>query len=512
MAPRLSERLLRARPDDRLLQAESDERLVSLARGGHAPAFAAIVERYESELLGQARRMTRDGRAEDIVQQAFLNAFVALQSGGDVSHLRGWLHQILRNAVIKTRPPAEAPLDDDEGCSESLEDLVQRRATARAALTEMSALPERQRDALVSTALWGIPRAHVAQNMGLSEGAVRQLVHRARLTVRRAVAALVPYPLMRFMGSVQSGAGSATDVLTPAGIASGGGLLAKVGAVVASGLVATGIAVTQVRHHSHAGRPQHVAQRHAAVRPPSGTPGTVGGIVAPAAITVTDRVTVSTRQSHKDSSRESRGASRTQVRSRGGSSGNGAGRRDGQAGNGTTSDGGGGHRSGPGAGTSPSGSTGGSTNRGPRSFAGDSGAGKSGSGTSGSTGGPSGSGDGTSGSGSGTSGSGDGKSGSGDGSTTATLKSTPGSSGSTSGSGGGLSGDSSGSSDGSTATTPSSTGGPSAGNSASSHERSAGQGGSSGGQSAAPSAGSGSGQENSSGPRDLSGRVDSSST
>jgi RNA polymerase sigma factor (sigma-70 family) len=490
MAPRLSERLLRARPDDRLLQAESDERLVSLARAGHAPAFAAIVERYEPELQAQARRMTRDGRAEDIVQQAFLNAFVALQSGGDVSHLRGWLHQILRNAVIKTRPPAEAPLDEDERCGESLEDLVQRRATAREALTEMSALPERQRDALVSTALWGVPRAHVALNMGLSEGAVRQLVHRARLTVRRAVAALVPYPLMKLTGTMQSGAGAASEVLTPAGLASGGGLLAKFGAVVASGLVASGIAVTQIRHHGHAARPQHVAELHAAVRSPSGAPGAVGGIVAPAGSAVVDRVRLSTHQvagrSRRGQSREAeRGGPRTQGRRRGGASGNASGRRNGQDGNGPSSDRGGGHRTGSGSGEGSSGSAGGSSDGGPGSSTSDSGKGGSGSGegTSGSTGGPSAAGDGKSGSGA-KSGSGDAKSGSGDGSTTGGLGSTSGSSGTDSGSGGGSNGDNnSGSTEGATATaavTSVSTAGSTGDDSASSHDRLAGQDGSSG--------------------------------
>ena len=37
--------------------------------------------------------------AEDIVQQAFLGALAALRSGAEVRHLRGWLHQILRNAI-----------------------------------------------------------------------------------------------------------------------------------------------------------------------------------------------------------------------------------------------------------------------------------------------------------------------------------------------------------------------------------------------------------------------------
>ena len=46
----------------RLLDAEPDEHLVGLAQTGHEGAFAAIVRRYEPELLSQARRLTSDGR------------------------------------------------------------------------------------------------------------------------------------------------------------------------------------------------------------------------------------------------------------------------------------------------------------------------------------------------------------------------------------------------------------------------------------------------------------------
>jgi len=95
----------------------SDERLVALAREGHDSAFAAIVERYRPQLLAFAQRTTSDGRAEDLVQQAFLHAFSALRDGTEVVHLRGWLHQIVRNAAFRSsqRSQPEAVLDADAG-------------------------------------------------------------------------------------------------------------------------------------------------------------------------------------------------------------------------------------------------------------------------------------------------------------------------------------------------------------------------------------------------------------
>ncbi len=256
MSPRLG---------DLFLTSQSDERLVSLARGGHERVFAVIVERYRPQLLAQARRLSSDGKGEDIVQQAFLSAFAALRSGAEVRHLRGWLYQILRNAATRNQAPVLVPLEETTAGGETLEEIVQQRATAIGALTEMARLPSRQRQAIVGTALDGRPRAEIAGAMGLSEGAVRQLVHRARAQLRTVVTAVTPWPLARwFAGSGGTGNGSAVDVAASvgAGAASSGGVALKLGALLATGTLATGAAVVD----SHdGGRPHRTTARVARV-------------------------------------------------------------------------------------------------------------------------------------------------------------------------------------------------------------------------------------------------------
>ena len=289
MAVVISDRLLEG--SDRLLDAEPDEQLVALVQAGHEAAFAAIVRRYERELQAQARRLTSDGRGEDAVQQAFLNAFTALQRGGEVRHLRGWLHQILRHEVTRARVPVDVPLEAAAAYGEPLEDTVQRRATAHATLAQLSALPDRQRDALVNTAVLGFPREQVARTMGLSEGAVRQLVHRARLRLRQAATALIPFPLVKLFGAARSGVDAAPDAALGAGTAVSGGLVIKVGALLASGVVATGIAVTDpfpARHH--AGAPTRGARHH--VAPPRQTAHAPGSAAAAASVAPSDPASI----------------------------------------------------------------------------------------------------------------------------------------------------------------------------------------------------------------------------
>ena len=62
-----------------ILRTQSDDRLVALARDGHERAFEALVERYRKPLLRHVRRILPEARAEDAIQQAFLNAWSALQ-------------------------------------------------------------------------------------------------------------------------------------------------------------------------------------------------------------------------------------------------------------------------------------------------------------------------------------------------------------------------------------------------------------------------------------------------
>ncbi len=256
---------------ERFLASQSDNRLVSLARAGNEHAFAAIVGRYRPELLAHARRLVSDGRAEDIVQQAFLSAFAALRSGAEVRHLRGWLYRITRNETIRSHRPLDAPLESVAATGEPLEDVVARRTLALTALSELGRLPRRQREAIVGTALQGRGRSEIADAMGLSEGAVRQLVHRARMTLRTAITVLTPYPLARWIGALRSGAEPSADMSISAGVASAGaasagGVALKLGALVASGVVATGIVVDQSgTGHAHRTAPRNSTAVHAPV-------------------------------------------------------------------------------------------------------------------------------------------------------------------------------------------------------------------------------------------------------
>jgi RNA polymerase sigma factor (sigma-70 family) len=250
-------------PSTVLLRTQSDERLVALARGGHDRAFEAIVERYRRPLLRACRRILPEARAEDALQQALMAAWAGLRRGDDVQELRPWLFRIVRNTALNQLRAAGYDFDElveTLGAADDPEEEVVRRAVVRQTLAAVAALPDRQREALLRTAINGHAQADVARDLGLSSTAMRQLVHRARRSVRTAATALVPMPLAVWVAS--TGGATATATLATAGTV----------CVLAGGAV-TGQALIEDRppgaHHREAPReaprPQATATPEAAV-------------------------------------------------------------------------------------------------------------------------------------------------------------------------------------------------------------------------------------------------------
>jgi RNA polymerase sigma factor (sigma-70 family) len=258
----------------RLLAAQSDQRLAALAGEGHERAFEALVHRYRRPLLRYCRRLRlSDARAEDVLQQAFLQAWLAFARGADVRDVRAWLYRIVHNAAINAmRAGADGHSELTEGMQAKAalagESELQRKIAVREALTDVAALPQMQQQAIFLTAVDGQSHDEVAGVLGISEGALRGLLYRARASLRSAAAALTPPPLLEWAAR---GADSASPTAERLAELSGGGgaaglagLLLK-GAVVAvtAGAVATGASV--VNSHRHAARP--VAHRRSGAEP-----------------------------------------------------------------------------------------------------------------------------------------------------------------------------------------------------------------------------------------------------
>jgi RNA polymerase sigma-70 factor (ECF subfamily) len=168
----------------------SDGDLVRLARDGDPVAFRLLVERYQAMTRARAAGLSRNrSDVDDIVQESFLQAFVALDRLRDPDRFAGWLAAIVLNVsrnLQRHAPPvllAEWPEPLHPAAPDAVPsaDDLDRAAALRAAVAD---LPAGQRRAVALYYYADQPAGQIAE----SPGAARASLHKARLRLRAYIA------------------------------------------------------------------------------------------------------------------------------------------------------------------------------------------------------------------------------------------------------------------------------------------------------------------------------------
>jgi RNA polymerase sigma factor (sigma-70 family) len=216
------------------LRAQPDGRLVKLVREGYEAAFEEIVRRYAQPLRRYAAAIV-GGSAEDVTQDAFSKALLALRRDHNEIELRPWLFRIVRNTALndlRDRPPSADELAEAlTGGGGNPAEEMERREELAELIRRLQALPEPQRAAIVMRELEGLSHEEIAAALGLSGGAARQAIYRARRALRDGLGMLLPAPLLKAMMSAATVGG--------AGVA----LKAATATVLVAGAVGAGVAI-----------------------------------------------------------------------------------------------------------------------------------------------------------------------------------------------------------------------------------------------------------------------------
>jgi RNA polymerase sigma factor (sigma-70 family) len=231
------------------LRAQPDRRLVKLVREGYEAAFEEIVRRYRKPLDRFAAAFV-GGRSEDVTQDAFSKALLALRGTTAEIELRPWLYRIVRNTALndlRDGPPPAEELGEAIPGGRSAAAEAERREEIAELMERLGALPEPQRAAIVMRELEGLSHEEIAAALGVSGGAARQAIYRARLSLRDGLGLLVPLPLLRVLfdhGAEAAAGASAGGAVAAAGAASaaGGGAGAGLGGIGAAGALKVGLA------------------------------------------------------------------------------------------------------------------------------------------------------------------------------------------------------------------------------------------------------------------------------
>jgi RNA polymerase sigma-70 factor (ECF subfamily) len=174
----------------------SDEDVVRRVRGGETALFEVLMRRHNQRLYRASRAILRDeAEAEDVMQQAYVNAFTHLDQFQDRASFATWLTRIaVHEALARARRRGRyAEMDAMEESDEARRDRdatpdPERQAYAaevRHALeASLDALPLIYRSVFVLRDVEGLNTQEAAECLSVTPEVVKTRLHRARALLR----------------------------------------------------------------------------------------------------------------------------------------------------------------------------------------------------------------------------------------------------------------------------------------------------------------------------------------
>lgn len=175
--------------------------LVKRAQEGDSNAFGALFEAHRSRIYSVCLRMTSNAaEAEDLTQDAFLQAFRKIGKFRGDSAFSTWLHRIAVNTVLMhfrknslSQVSLDEPFSDSEGSKirreygtrdKGLAGCVDRVALARA----MKDLPPGYRTIFLLHEVEGYEHQEIAEMLSCSVGNSKSQLYKAKLRFRELLA------------------------------------------------------------------------------------------------------------------------------------------------------------------------------------------------------------------------------------------------------------------------------------------------------------------------------------
>lgn len=178
--------------------ALTDEEAIRRIRAGEGGLFEVLMRRYNQRLYRAARSIVRDdAEAEDVMQQAYVNAYTHLDQLADGARFSAWLTRIAVYEALgrlrRRRRAREVDVSaETQGAGATPASTVpspERQAFAgelrRLLESAVDALPRTSRSAFVLREVEGLSTAETAESLGVSEDVVKTRLHRARLLLRK---------------------------------------------------------------------------------------------------------------------------------------------------------------------------------------------------------------------------------------------------------------------------------------------------------------------------------------
>jgi len=173
----------------------TDAEIVERVRAGETALFEILMRRHNQRIYRVARAVIRDeADAEDVMQQAYINAFTHLNQFQDRSQFSTWLTRITVHEALarrRKRKPEETAEDVMETLTSPQPDPERQAYAAelRGVLeAAVDSLPETYRLVFMLRDIEGLSTRETAAGLELGDEAVKTRLHRARAMLRSAIA------------------------------------------------------------------------------------------------------------------------------------------------------------------------------------------------------------------------------------------------------------------------------------------------------------------------------------
>jgi RNA polymerase sigma-70 factor (ECF subfamily) len=182
---------------------QSDEEVIRQVLDGNTALFELLMRRYNERVYRAVRSIIRDEQeAEDVMQQAYVNAFTHLRQFNGSAQFSTWLTRIAVNESLARarRQRRYEALDDEVADGSNAEPFTMRKPSEnpeRQAFTQelrellewaIDTLPDGMREVFMLREVEGLNTAEVAECLGVSEDVVKTRLSRGRAALRRVIA------------------------------------------------------------------------------------------------------------------------------------------------------------------------------------------------------------------------------------------------------------------------------------------------------------------------------------
>jgi RNA polymerase sigma-70 factor, ECF subfamily len=182
----------------------TDAEIVARVKSGDAALFEILMRRHNQRIYRAARSVVGEDEAEDVMQQAYVNAYTHLHQFEERAQFSTWLIRIALNEAFARRKKqrtteslteaAPAAWDGRGTYMDTLQSPAadpERQAYAqelRRVLEEaVDTLPETYRTVFMLRDIEGLSTSEAGEGLGLGDEAVKTRLHRARAMIRQAV-------------------------------------------------------------------------------------------------------------------------------------------------------------------------------------------------------------------------------------------------------------------------------------------------------------------------------------